>query len=269
MKIVITRREEDSESLVKASKEAGLESLCFPCLEITEPSDDYKSLDDVIRKNHLYDWVFFLSRNAADAFFSRLIEIGGQFFNLAPHLKIAVIGSSTASFIKNEVGFPVNFIPSKFNSDSFVKEFLENYSDPKPLPGTEKQKLLLVRAELDDDGFKERIEATEEFELDTALAYKTKIPDSYDLEALKAFLDDDSSDRYISFASSETVRNFKEMTKTLDLSQYLKGIFLLSIGPKTSQAIKEEFSELDLSNILLEAEEATLESVLKCLYARR
>lgn len=261
MKIVITRREEDSKSLIEASKQAGMESLTFPCLELGPPSDNYKSLDEAIRKNHLYDWIFFLSKNAADAFFSRLLEIGGHFFNLAPHLKLGVVGSSTAKFIQDEVGFPVDFVPSEFNSECFAKEFLEAYADLNALPGSDKKKVLLVRAELEDDKFQKEIEASGQFELDTALAYKTKMPEDFDLKALKDFLDDKTSDRYISFASSETVRNFKEMTKDLELSD--KGVFFLSIGPKTSQTIKEEFADLDLPNILHEAKEAKIDQMIK------
>ena len=184
-------------------------------------------------------------------------------FSLSPHLKFAVIGSSTAAFLENEVGFPVDFMPTQYNAQSFVKEFLDKYADKYFLPGSDKQKILLVRAELDDNSFESEITATGQFELDTVLAYKTSVPELRDIAELKKILD--AKDRVcISFASSDTVKNFKTLLAGYDLKK-VNDLKLISIGPKTSACIRAEFTELDLDTILLESPNASFESITELL----
>lgn len=261
MKVVITRSREDSKLFSAELKKKNIDSFVFPCIEFVEPTDSYKALDREIRKNHLYDWIFFLSKNAADAFFSRLLEIGGHFFNLSPHLKIAAIGTSTASFIKEQVAFPVDFIPTKYDSKTFAREFVEKYFDPKFLIGADKQKILLVRAELDDKEFERIIFCSGQFEITTVHGYKTEIPSNSNLNGLRELLEDEDL-VFLSFASSQTVKNFKILIADTNLSFY-ENLRILSIGPKTSQTIKESFSSLDLDKILIEAASPSFDSMIE------
>jgi uroporphyrinogen-III synthase len=261
MKLVVTRAEESIEELADLLSVKNLDLLYFPCIEFVSPSDNYAGLDKAIRENHLYDWLLFFSKYSAEVFFSRILSMGANFFNLSPHLKIAVVGAKTAQFIEEEVNFPVDFIPSEYNSSAFTREFIAKFSDPDFIAGMDKKRLLLVRAELEDQTIEESFNSTNEFELVTVLAYRTQVPRNNSLDELTKLLSSDE-DLFISFASGDTVRNFKKLCEGLDFTRN-KNLRFLSIGPKTSQAIKENFSELDLSNILLEAKEPNFSSLFE------
>lgn len=261
MKLVVTRAEESIEELTDLVTDRKFDIVYFPCLEYKTPSDNYAGLDKAIRENHLYDWLVFFSKYSAEVFFSRIIDLGANFFNLSPHLKIAVVGPKTAKFIQEEVNFPVDFMPSVYNSAFFTDEFVAKFSEPGFVNGMDKKRLLLIRAELDDNTVEQSFNNTGEFELTTVLAYRTQAPNCNSLNELKSLLLTDE-DLFISFASGDTVRNFKYLCSDLDFTTNKKLRFL-SIGPKTSQAIRENFPELDLSSLLLEAKEPSFSSLFE------
>jgi uroporphyrinogen-III synthase len=261
MKLVITRAEESIDELTDLVTDKKFDLVYFPCLEYKTPSDNYAGLNKAIRENHLYDWLVFFSKYSAEVFFSRVLDLGANFFNLSPHLKIAVVGPKTAKFIREEVNFPVDFIPSIYNSAAFTEEFIAKFSEEGFIKGMDKKRLLLVRAELDDNIVDESFNNTEEFDLTTVLAYRTQAPSVTSLDELRSLLLA-NEDLFISFASGETVKNFKCLCSDLDFTTNNKLRFL-SIGPKTSRAIREYFSELDLDSLLLEAKEPSFRSLFE------
>ncbi|MDD9899011.1 MAG: uroporphyrinogen-III synthase [Candidatus Melainabacteria bacterium] len=248
MTIVITRPLEylnETKSLLEAK---GLDYFNLPCLEFTEPSDDYHSLDKVIRANHEYDWLIFLSKRAAQVFFDRLLELGGHLFNLSPRLKIACVGEQVASFVRDELGFPVDFVPSKFNSKQFLQEF-----EPDPM-----SRVILVRNELVRDDFEEQL-SPRVLSLELAKAYSTKIPE-LDLTEFDKLLAS-GEELILSFASSDTVKNFSILLGAERITKL--NAQALSIGPRTSETIRELLPSIKV----IEAEYASLESMLDAIMA--
>lgn len=256
MTLIITRDVDDSLSLVNYSKNLEVDYFLFPCIEFKAPEDNYESLDKAIRSNHLYDWVFFFSKRAAEGFFSRLLELGGHFFHLSPNLKIGVIGPSTKEFIEREVGFPVDFMPSKYNSDDFLKEFQEKILNQ----GQEIEiRIVLPRTDAVQDEFSKRLMENSDvlIKIDEVWSYSSSIPEASSkefierLENLKEIIRSKQSDKsilYLSFASSLTAKNFFKLTKNinwLELSKEIK-IKALSIGIKTSSSLKELAPWLDI-----------------------
>ncbi len=261
--VVITKAIDDSERFYSLLESRNLDYFHLPCIEFIKPSDDYIALDKVIRENHHYDWVVFLSKKAAEVFFSRLLELGGHFFHLSPRLKIACVGQTTADFIINEIGFPVNFIPSEFNSACLATEFIEKFCDGDSASGMDPIELILPRAENINDDLVAKLESTKQIKVTLVNAYRTIIPEvnSFTLEKFDKLLDNDE-ELFISFTSSEIVRNFK---KNIGINRLQKittrnNLHLISIGPKTSITIKEEFPLLEAN--INEAPEATLEAMV-------
>jgi uroporphyrinogen-III synthase len=249
MTLIITRLEEDAESLIQFATKNNMEYFLFPCIEFVPPEDQYGSLDQSLRSNHLYDWVFFFSKRAAEAFFSRLLELGGQFFHLSPNLKIGVIGPKTKSFIENEVGFPVDFMPSEFNSDVFLEEFVSTVIETG---SSIKLNILLPRTDSISDDFSKKLSANLDLSIhvEEISAYSSVCPEMNSpnfkqrLNNLKKIIDEKSlrgETLYLSFASSLTCKNFFILTESINWKKLKDSLQLeiLSIGYKTSTTIKE------------------------------
>ncbi len=263
LKLILTRSNTENEKLEAKLKAEAFETLSLPCIEYSDPRDNYSSLDQAIRKNHEYEWVFFLSERAAKNLFERLLEIGGNLFNLAPHLKIACIGSKTEKYIKETIGFPVDFVPSKFNTNDFIKEFSQIfkkdfYFEGKPLYPS--KKILIPRMPVEDRVFIEKLKAIN-LEVDEVMAYETYLPElnektELNLKKLKKAIEK-QEEIIILLSSSQVVKNFKELSKGLEFQK--NNIRFISIGPKTTETLKEEFSGCAIE----ESEESSIESMLK------
>ncbi len=266
MHVIITKAIDDSQRFSSLLKSQGLNCFYFPCVEFIEPSDNYAALDKAIRENHHYDWVFFLSKKSAEVFFSRLIELGGHFFHLSPRLKIACVGQSTADFIINEIGFPVNFIPSEFNSSCLATEFVQQFCEAN-FPGSDPLEVILPRAENISGDFIAKLESENQIKVTLVNAYKTKMP-GLSLAQVQSFEELLLSDEelFISFTSSEIVRNFKKniSVNSLQRMQQRDKLHIISIGPQTSITIREELPGFNIH----EASQATLESMLDLMMTK-
>jgi uroporphyrinogen-III synthase len=259
--VVITRAKEDSPEFIKILEAKGTtDYFFFPCLAFTAPDDGYTALDAATRRNHEFDWLVFLSRRAAESFFNRLLEIGGHFFHLAPHLKIAVIGSATKEFIEQEINFPVNFCPSEFNSEVFSREFLRDIASSKNV--LEPLNLLIPRTSIADDMLTQDLESLGTVKVTQVDAYKTIKPEaSKELIAdFQDLLDRASQNRKIklTFTSSQCVRNFFEIIDgQTNLATYHEVLEFHSIGPKVTQTLKEIIGD---KFKLFQTKEASLEA---------
>lgn len=273
--VVITRAKEDSPEFVKILEAKGISDyFFFPCLSFTAPDDNYTALDAAIRRNHEFDWLIFLSRRAAESFFNRLLEIGGHFFHLAAHLKIAVIGSATEKFIEQEINFPVNFCPSEFNSEVFSREFLRDVASSENI--LEPINLLIPRTSIADDLLIKELESLGTVKVTQVDAYKTIKPETSSevISNFKRLLDEtlrsvrenagtgvsqECQDTVkLTFTSSQCVRNFFEIIDgQINLDNYREVLEFHSIGPKVTQTLKEI---IDDKFKLFQTKEASLEA---------
>ena len=273
--VVITRAKEDSPEFVKILEAKGISDyFFFPCLSFTAPDDNYTALDAAIRRNHEFDWLIFLSRRAAESFFNRLLEIGGHFFHLAAHLKIAVIGSATEKFIEQEINFPVNFCPSEFNSEVFSREFLRDIASTGNV--LEPINLLIPRTSIADDLLIKELESLGTVKVTQVDAYKTIKPETSSevISNFKRLLDEtlrsvrENAETGVSrecqdtvkltFTSSQCVRNFFEIIDgQINLDNYREVLEFHSIGPKVTQTLKEI---IDDKFKLFQTKEASLEA---------
>lgn len=262
MTVIITRAEEDSSEFIEILLEKGIRDyFCFPCLSFSRPEDDYLALDEAIRENHKFDWLVFLSRKAAESFFARLLEIGGHFFHLAAHLKIAVIGSRTKEFIENEINFPVDFMPDCYNSDAFAKEFLEKCTANENL--LEPLNLLIPRTSIANDSLLKTLEESKKVKVRQIDAYTTIKPElSLDqvLTLKKIFDNPLNREVKLTFTSSQCLKNFLEITNPhFSLEQYKDKLTIYSIGPKVTASL-ENF--LGVGFNIIQAKKAVLEYLL-------
>ncbi|MGN7388421.1 uroporphyrinogen-III synthase [Sporosarcina sp. SAFN-015] len=83
--------------------------------EIEDRTDEYE-----LKRCAEFDWLIFTSQSAVTAFHSKM----KRFHVTSQHIpsKIAAVGTQTAAALE-KIGFTVEFIPSIFSADVFVKQF--------------------------------------------------------------------------------------------------------------------------------------------------
>ena len=155
-----------------------------------------------------YGWLIFTSRNSAEAFCKLHPETDA---------KIAAVGDKTAEMLE-EHGYAVDFIPSTFSADVFVREFPD-------IAG--KERCLFVRGALAKDTI-----LSMPLEIDEWTVYDT-VKKRSNAQALAAM-----SDVTIIFASPSAVSAYREAGGNF------KNIKTAAIGHITERAIMEAGGEV-------------------------
>ena len=164
--------------------------------------------------------VLFTSSNGVDIFFEKIKNYDIDIRSLY-NKKICVIGSGSSDALK-KYGVNADFIPSKFDSKSFVEEILPKLD--------KKSRVLMLRAKLGNDNLpnglkKAGIEFSDIPIYDTIIDYRR----SFELnKEIKKF-------DYVVVASASATKALCEMIE--DKSALLNRV--VSIGPVTTKALRE------------------------------
>lgn len=164
--------------------------------------------------------VLFTSSNGVDIFFEKIKNYDIDIRSLYDK-KICVIGSGSSEALK-KYGVNADFIPSKFDSKSFVEEILPKID--------KKSRVLMLRAKLGNDNLpnglkKAGIEFSDIPIYDTIIDYRR----SFELnKEIKKF-------DYVVVASASAAKALYEMID--DKSALLNRV--VSIGPVTTKALRE------------------------------
>jgi uroporphyrinogen III methyltransferase/synthase len=220
--IIITRAREQASELTKILSDYGANVIEFPTIEIVEP-DDFTELDKAINNLRDYNWLIFTSVNGVKLFFKRLYFHKKDVRELYG-IKVCAIGPKTAKTF-NEFGIYPDVIPEKYQAE-YVISALEK-------EGINGKRFLLPRAKVAREVLPEKIREKGGI-IDVVTVYKTVMPDVNKDEVLEMLSNGEVD--YITFTSSSTVKNFMEIIKDKEL---LKGVKLVSIGPITSDTIRE------------------------------
>jgi uroporphyrinogen III methyltransferase / synthase len=195
-RILVTRRPEQSSSLVARLREAGATVVEVPLLEIAPP-EDAAPLDEALYAVDRYDWIAFTSANAVRAVADRLRALAP-----APHWpRIASVGPATTEAIHEHLpGARVDVEPpSDFRAEGLLAA-LENGEVRARrflLPVSHKAREILA------DGL-----AARGARVDRVVAYRTLTPANAATalgEALAAGVD------VVTFASPSAVESFVEL----------------------------------------------------------
>ncbi|WP_252502808.1 uroporphyrinogen-III synthase [Sporosarcina sp. Marseille-Q4943] len=196
----------------------------MPLIQVNEIED---STDETELKRCVdFDWLIFTSQSAVKAFQSKM----DRFNMTSVHIpsKIAAVGTQTAAALEN-IGFKVEFIPSIFSADVFVKQF-------KP---TEDRRLrvLFIKGNLAGSIIREELP----FQVEEWTVYETGAKtDSVHsiIEKLKV-----SKSCTVLFASPSAVRVFEEGVVPV---VGWKGFTVGAIGHVTEKALLEAGAEVDV-----------------------
>jgi len=227
-KVIITRAREQASDLTRLLYGLGAECLEFPTIKI-HPPDDLKPMDMAIENLASYDWLIFTSVNGVKFFFERLFAKGMDVRALHD-LKTATIGPATS---KKLLGFGLNsdIIPQTYRAESIVEAFMKKeVNGEKILLPRAKEARPVLPVELGKMGA----------DVDEVAAYCTKkVPDRANLLIKK--LQEKKID-LITFTSSSTVKNFRDLLPSENLKTLMAGVTIASIGPITADtAIKSGF----------------------------
>ncbi|WP_263365820.1 uroporphyrinogen-III synthase [Edaphobacter bradus] len=242
-RILITRTRLQASDLAVQLEALGANPLVIPTIEIIPP-DSYAPLDAALAQLDTFDWLIFTSANAVEVFAARRNPTSRS-------KKIAVIGPATARAVQG-IGLHVDLIPPSYVAESLAEALA---------PLTSDKRILLIRAAEARDILPEtltRAGAT----VTIAEAYRNRIPPESIPALQQLFASPASYPDAITFTSASTARNLIALLEAAGVT-LPKGITLASIGPITSQALRD----LGLTPTL-EATEPTIPSLVEILAQR-
>ena len=232
-KVVITRPRSQAANLRRLLIDLGAEVLEAPTIRILGPWD-WAPVDAALAAVKVYDWVVFTSVNGVEAAADRLglraderkgvWDIGSA--------RTAVIGSGTADALRHRLGLDPDLVPTRAVAESLAEELGQ-------LHDIRGRRILLLRADIARKALPSLLTDAGALVTDV-VAYRTLPVDSIPEEvaaAMRAGAVD-----WITFTSASTVHSLVKMLGS-DRG-LLGGVRIASIGPITSEAVRESGFEV-------------------------
>lgn len=246
--LVLTRSKDQCSELGSKLENLGADVLELPLIKIL-PYTDKETINDVFAELGSYEWIIFTSRNGVQHFFNIFFSkfkdircIGG--------LRIACVGQGTASEIE-KLHLEVDFMPKEALSENLAEELIENQS-------LENTKVLVITGNLNRETIVETLEHKGNAIVDTLQVYETKTENLSNNLNAKIFREKGAD--AIIFSSSSAVKSFIEQVQSLKLEPNAKSPLICSIGPVTSQTIKEAGLKVSI-----EAKNHTIEGIVESI----
>ncbi len=231
-KILITRSKEQSRDFSDLLFYYGAEPVIFPTISLIPP-ESWEEMDRAIASLEKYDWIIFSSVNGVHFFMNRLKALGKD--SRALHrIKICAVGSSTAEDLL-KYGIQVDLVPGSFQGESVVEAFRQM--------DVQGRSFLIPRAKEAREILPESLKKMGA-KVDLVTAYQNVKPVE-NVERIKKLLLENKLS-VITFTSSSTVKNFLELLDSKELKASLKNTKIASIGPITSQTLREAGYQVDI-----------------------
>jgi uroporphyrinogen-III synthase len=191
------------------------------------PNEETKA---VLQNLDTYDWIIFTSNVTVDTFFA----LGGE--EAKERLpKVAVIGARTREILLDR-GIPVEFTPSEYVAEGFVREFL-------PLVEPD-MKVLIPKGNLARDYIAASLRAAGAQVTETVI-YETYAPED-SKEKLARMLAAGELD-ILTFTSPSTVDHFMDIVSEYNLYAALEKFLVACIGPVTKKKAEASGLNVDVS----------------------
>jgi len=213
--IGITRPKKQNNSLVKAIRDLGGKPIELPTIKVKKINE--AALEKAIDELENYSWLIFTSVNAVEIFFEKIDEMALDLRALGA-IKVAVVGNSTKKKLR-EYGIKADLIPKEYTGASLGKLLVKTLNP--------NEKILVPRS---IKGKKKMVKILEAKAIINDLPIYDLVQPKIDEEVIKQPLD------YITFTSPSTFNNFASQVKR----SYMENTKIISIGPITSKAIRNE-----------------------------
>jgi uroporphyrinogen III methyltransferase / synthase len=258
--IVVTRTRQQASDLSHRLEELGAEVIEAPTIELCPPAD-WKNVDAALKqlrgtstlepRRPAFDWVIFTSANGVSHAKRRLLAIGldARAFRGA---RIATVGRATAEAVRQEMCLNVDLCPEQFVAEALA----DALAAQNAVAG---KNFLLLRAEIARPVLRERLLQDGAADVSDIAVYETR-----PVTALPAHLTESLAAkrvRCITFTSSSTARNFFQLISA-DRGSLLEGVRIASIGPITSETLRELGAPPTI-----EAKQSDIESLVQAICA--
>jgi uroporphyrinogen-III synthase len=222
-RILVTRAAHQAGKLSEGLRALGAEAVEVPVLEIQAPAS-FEALDAALRRLKSYDWIIFTSANAIPIIHVRAMDLGIALPGFKP--RVAAVGKATAQAVEALLHQPVSLTPKEYVAESLVAELA---------PQIRGQCVLLARAEIARDVIPDALRAAGAT-VDVVDAYRNAMPETAPGllgKALEGGID------AATFTSSSSVTHLAEAARAAGIGFPLAGVRAISIGPVTSQTLRE------------------------------
>ncbi|MBI4580573.1 MAG: uroporphyrinogen-III C-methyltransferase [Planctomycetes bacterium] len=222
--IAVTRAREQAEGLAGALTALGAEVIEAPTLAVGT-LEEYGAVDEALANAERYAWLVITSANGVEATFARLRAIGRDSRALAG-ISIAAVGAATAAALEDH-GIRADLVP-----DEAVGEAL---ADALVQQGVAGRRVLLLRAQIARKSLTAALTAAGAA-CDDLAVYRTICPDHLP----EAFIDrlDRGQVDWVTLTSPSSFSNLLTLLGPQRAGR-LGGVKLASIGPVTTQAIRD------------------------------
>lgn len=222
-RILVTRTASQAGKLSQGLRALGAIPVEVPVLEI-QPPTSYDALDSALRQLGRYHWLILTSTNAVRALADRAATRGLQFSAIHPP-QVAAVGAATAEEAR-KAGLPVVLVPEAYVGESLITALRGSIAG---------QRVLLARAAVARDLIPDALRAAGAT-VDVVDAYRNAMPAAAPAQlhaALEQGID------AATFTSSSSVTHLAEAAQTAGVPFPLPGVPAVSIGPITSQTLRE------------------------------
>ena len=219
-RVLVTRAAKQAGRLSEALRARGFEPVEVPLLEIAPPAS-FEPLDRALDELESFDWLLVTSVNTVEALVRRAEELG---LDLAPP-RIAAVGSATAEAVR-KAGWELALTPQKYVAESLVEALLDSVGG---------KRILLARAAVARDVIPDALTAAGA-EMTVVDAYRNRMPQGA-AGHLRAVLEQGID--VATFTSSSSVEHLFEALRESELTWPLPGVKAVSIGPITSQKLRD------------------------------
>ena len=233
-RVLVTRAAHQASALGDSLAARGLTVVAIPAIAIEPPSDDYATLHREIERLDEYDWLIFTSANAVQVFAEQREELGIE----EVPCRIASIGAATSRALR-AMDLSVHLQPQTAVAEELARALR---------PQARGKRMLLVRAESARDVLPQAMHQAGA-DLVIAPAYQTVVPRESAEALQRELLRLDA----VTFTSSSSVRNLLELCDAASVTLPGK-VVLASIGPVTSQTLREHGYEPDVEAQVAEVE---------------
>ncbi len=251
-RILVGRARHQAGTLSTQLRALGAQVLEIPFIEIRKPRS-FRPLDSVLKNLSAYDWLILTSVNGVEAMWKRIEKLR------LPAAKdnfpaIAAIGPATQKAIELR-GLAVDVVPKEYVAESVVHALKSKVKG---------KRVLLVRAKVARDVIPDELRHAGA-RVEVVEAYETVVPRSSRRRLQAALGNPRRRPQVVTFTSSSTAKNFVELAgggKRKKLASLLGGIRMASIGPVTSQTLRDLGLPVDIA-----AKEFTIPGLITAIVA--
>ena len=243
-RVLVTRTREQGSALAEHLRALGAEPVLIPTIELAPPTS-FCALDAALACLRGFDWLLFTSSNAARSLAARARRLGIAIAPPPPTQRIAAIGPSTASALR-ELGLASHLIPPQATAESLAAALRPHIhipldpgnpnSTPDSNPDSRTARMLFIRAEHARNTLPEAL-TTAGADLTIAAAYRNLVPAASAAELRRLFSDPANLPVAVTFTSSSTAINLITLLDEADL-ELPPEILRISIGPITSETLR-------------------------------